>query len=105
MIPGCTMAQCLYGKHYYELDLEERYNVMAASDTIGSICDGTGCGTGHYERNLRPGQMNYYQQQNNSGHAYTEAIANIRALKKAFPDAILNRLFPERNRIVKEIEY
>ena len=100
-----TMAQGLYGKHYWELDLEERYNVMAASDTIGSICDGTGYGAGHYEHNLRPGQMNYYQQQNNMGHAYTEAIANIRALKKAFPDAILNHLFPELNKIVKEIEY
>ena len=39
------------------------------------------------------------------GHAYTEAIANIRALKKAFPDAILNHLFPELNKIITEIEY
>ena len=39
------------------------------------------------------------------GHAYTEAIANIRTLKKAFPDAILNHLFPELNKIITEIEY
>lgn len=91
-----TVADMLYQKPYSDLNIEERYNVVAVTDTIGSICNGSGYGDGH--------AMSYYKQQNHSNIPHSEALANIHALKNAFPDSILNGLFPELNRIVNELE-
>lgn len=90
-----TFARQLFGQSYSELGVDQRHAVIGVCDTIGSISNGAH-GTGHSKA--------YYKSQNARPGAYSEAIANVYAMREFLPEEKIKLAFPEIHAIITSME-
>jgi len=90
------VSKYLYDKEIGLLSQEQMHNVIGITDSFGSLAGSRQYGWGHD----KPG---YYRRQN-QGLLYGEAIANVKALQSSIPHDILQKIFPELDKLVTELE-
>ena len=90
------VTRWLYNADYGSLTQEQRHAVISFTDSFGSLAGGQGYGFGHPD----PG---YYKRQNQY-LLYGEAIANVKALQSSVPHDKLQKIFPELDKLVKELQ-
>lgn len=90
------VSRWLYSTDYGSLTQTQRHAVISFTDSFGSLAGGQGYGFGHPQ----PG---YYKRQN-QGLLYGEAIANVKALQSSVPRDKLQRIFPELDKLVTDLQ-